>query len=262
MLLSPDETGNYTPEQFYEAVDANTALVSVMLVNNEVGTRLPVEAIIRAVRRKNPETLIHVDAVQGAFKLPFSIRKADPDFLSVSGHKIYAPKGVGALYIKKRVRIAPLLFGGGQEQGIRPGTESVPLIAAFAAAVDWYLPMQAEKLTHYERMNACLRERLATIPEANINTPEGAVPYILNFSVDGIRSEIMLHHLDSFGISVSSGSACSKGAKSHVLKAMDFSGTRADTAIRVSFGAYTEEADMDKFADGIENGLKRLIRTK
>lgn len=262
VLLSPEESGSYTPEQFYEAVDANTALVSVMLVNNEVGTRLPVEAIIKAVRRKNPETLIHIDAVQGAFKLPFSVRKADPDFLSVSGHKIYAPKGVGALYIKKRVRIAPLLFGGGQEQGIRPGTESVPLIAAFAAAVDWYLPMQAKKLTHYERMNTHLRERLTAIPEVNINTPEGAVPYILNFSVDGIRSEIMLHHLDSFGVSISSGSACSKGAKSHVLKAMGFSGARADTAIRVSLGAYTEETDMDKFADGIEDGLKRLIRTK
>lgn len=261
VLLEPDETGSYTPEQFFEAVDNSTALVSVMLVNNEVGTRLPVEAIVKAVRQKNPETLVHIDAVQGAFKVPFSIRSAGPDLLSVSGHKIYAPKGVGALYLKKRVHIAPLLFGGGQEQGIRPGTESVPLIAAFAAAVDWYLPQQGELLAHYGRMNARLRERLAAIPEIAVNTPEGAVPYILNFSVEGIRSEIMLHHLDSRGIQVSSGSACSKGAKSHVLKAMGFSGKRADTAVRVSLGAYTKDADIGALADGIEEGLRTLIRT-
>ncbi len=262
VFLKPEEGGNYSPKQFYDAVDENTALVSVMLVNNEVGTRLPVEEIIRAVRRKNPETLVHVDAVQGAFKLPFSIKTASPDLLSVSGHKLYAPKGIGALYIRKKLRVTPLAIGGGQEHGIRPGTESVPLIEAFAAAVEWYLSHRQEHDETYKVCNAHLRKRLSQMPEVQINTPEGAVPYILNFSVDGIRSEIMLHYLESLGVYVSSGSACSKGEKSHVLKAMGLSDKRADTAIRVSFGAMTSSEDIDALADGIRAGLDTLIRIK
>jgi cysteine desulfurase len=262
VYLLPDETGNYTAQQFFDAVDDHTALVSVMLVNNEVGTRHPVEEIIRAVRRKNPNTLIHIDAVQGAFKLPFSIRTAAPDLLSVSGHKIYAPKGVGALYIKKGVKVSPLFFGGGQEKGMRPGTESVPLIAAFAAAVEWYLPQQKELLAGYEALRTELLERLAEIPEISVNSPVGAVPYITNLSVQGIRSEIMLHFLESRGVFVSSGSACAKGAKSHVLDALGLSDGRADTALRVSFGAYTEQKDIDRLVDGLKEGLASLIRTK
>lgn len=262
VYLMPAETGNYTAQQFFDAVDDHTVLVSVMLVNNEVGTRHPVEEIIRAVRRKNPDTLIHIDAVQGAFKLPFSIRTATPDLLSVSGHKIYAPKGVGALYIKKGVKVSPLLFGGGQEKGVRPGTESVPLIAAFAAAVEWYLPQQKEFLAGYEALHAGLLERLAEIPEVSVNSPAGGAPYITNFSVQGIRSEIMLHFLESRGVFVSSGSACAKGAKSHVLDALGLSDGRADTALRVSFGAYTERKDIDRLVDGLKEGLSSLIRTK
>lgn len=262
VYLKPDEKGRYTAAQFAEAVDENTALVSAMLVNNEVGTRLPVEEIIRAVRAKNPQTLVHVDAVQGAFKLPFSVRTAAPDFLTVSGHKIYAPKGVGALYVKKGVRVSPLLFGGGQEKGIRPGTESVPLIAAFAAAANWYLPQQKELLVQYETLRARLLKRFEEMPDVALNSPEEAVPYIVNFSVKGIRSEIMLHFLDSKGISVSSGSACAKGAKSHVLDAMGLSDARADSALRVSFGAATTPEDVDWLCDGLQEGLKNLIRTK
>ena len=164
VFLKPEENGNYSPKQFYDAVDENTALVSVMLVNNEVGTRLPVEEIIRAVRLKNPETLVHVDAVQGAFKLPFSIKTAGPDLLSVSGHKLYAPKGIGALYIRKKLRVTPLAIGGGQEHGIRPGTESVPLIEAFAAAVEWYLSHRQEHDETYKACNAHLRKRLSQMP--------------------------------------------------------------------------------------------------
>ena len=261
VYLMPDKTGNYTARQFFDAVDDHTALVSVMLVNNEVGTRHPVEEIIRAVRQKNPGTLIHIDAVQGAFKLPFSIRAANPDLLSVSGHKIYAPKGVGALYIRKGVKVSPLLFGGGQEKRVRPGTESVPLIAAFAAAVEWYLPQQKEFFAGYEALHAGLLERLAEIPEVSVNSPAGGVPYITNFSVRGVRSEIMLHFLESRGVFVSSGSACAKGAKSHVLDALGLSNARADTALRVSFGAYTEQKDIDRLADGLKEGLSSLIRT-
>lgn len=262
VYLMPDENGCYNAKQFFDAVDEHTALVSVMLVNNEIGTRHPVEEIIRAVRMKNPNTLIHVDAVQGAFKLPFSIRTAAPDLLSVSGHKIYAPKGVGALYIKKGVKVSPLLFGGGQEKGMRPGTESVPLISAFAAAVEWYLPQQKELLARYEVLHTELLKRISEIPEVSVNSPAGAVDYITNISVQGIRSEIMLHFLESKGVFVSSGSACSKGAKSHVLDALGLSDARADTALRISFGAYTKQEDIERLADGLKEGLSSLIRTK
>ena len=260
--LLPGEGGNYSPKQFFDAVDEHTALVSVMLVNNEVGTHHPVEEIVRAVRRKNPNTLIHIDAVQGAIKLPFTIRTADPDLLSMSGHKLYAPKGVGLLYIKKGVRVSPLLFGGGQEKGIRPGTESVPLIAAFAAAVGWYLPKQKELLEQFAALKTLLLEKLGEIPEVSVNSPESAVPYILNFSVKGIRSEIMLHFLESRGVYVSSGSACAKGAKSHVLTALGLSPARSDTALRVSFGADTSEEDIIHLIEGLKEGLSALIRTK
>lgn len=262
VFLAPDETGTYTAEQFFNAVDDHTALVSVMLVNNEVGTRYPVEKIIRAVRQKNPDTLVHIDAVQGAFKIPFSIRQAAPDLLSVSGHKIYAPKGVGALYIKKGIRVSPVLFGGGQEKGIRPGTESVPLIAAFAAAVDWYLPQQNSLFSRYEALQAQLLECLSAIPDISFNSPSGGVPYITNISVQGIRSEIMLHFLENKGVYVSSGSACAKGAKSHVLKALGISDSRADHALRVSFGAFTTSEDVDRLVTGLKEGISSLIRSR
>ena len=261
-FLSPDDSGHYSPEAIAGAVDKDTALLSVMLVNNETGLRFPIDEIIRAVRKKNPETLIHVDAVQGAFKLPFSIRRSDPDLVSVSGHKIYAPKGIGALYIKKGTRVSPLYFGGGQEKGIRPGTESVPLICAFSAAVEWYLPQRDALFSRYARLRGELLSRLSEIPEVCVNSPEDGVPYILNLSVEGIRSEIMLHFLESRGVYVSSGSACSKGEKSYVLKACGLSDRRADSALRVSLGAWTREEDIARFADGVEEGLKTLIRIR
>ena len=262
VFLLPEEGGNYSANQFFDAVDENTALVSVMFVNNEAGIKLPVEEIVRAVRRKNPQTLIHIDAVQGAFKLPLSVRALDADFVSISGHKIYAPKGVGALYIKKGIRISPLMFGGGQEKGVRPGTENVALISSFAAAVEWYAKNRQANYELYKTLQSSLLNKLSEIPEVSVNSPEGSVPYIINFSVKGIRSEIMLHFLESRGVYVSSGSACSKGKKSHVLTALGIPDARIDSAVRVSFGAFSTPEDIDALAGGIKEALSTLIKTK
>lgn len=259
--LKPEQ-GTIPPEQVIEAVNENTLLVSTMLVNHEVGIRLPVEEIGKAVRRKNPNVLFHIDAAQGAGKIPFSCRDCDPDFVTLSGHKLYAPKGIGALYIKKGVRVKPLLYGGGQEQGVRPGTENVPLAAAFAAAAEEYLPQQKQHYWHYEKCNRHLREGLAALDGAVILSPADAVPYICNFAVPGFRSEILLHFLEEKEIYVSSGSACAKGAKSPVLEAMNIPAKTADCALRVSFSPETTEQEIDELLEALHEATKKLIRMR
>lgn len=256
------QNGRFWTEQFLELVDDQTAMVSVMLVNNEVGLRLPVEEIFSGVRRKNPKTLLHVDAVQGAVKVPFCFSKADPDFLSLSGHKLYAPKGIGALYVKKGTKVAPLMFGGGQEQGISPGTEPVPLIAAFAAAVDDYAAKAERQLERYAQLRERLFSQLAECEDMAVLSPEDAVPYIVSIAVKGIRSEIMLHFLEREDIFVSSGSACARGGKSHVLTAMGFPPKLADSALRVSFSPETTEQDIDRLVDKLKEGSRKLLRVR
>ncbi len=258
--LPLDSNGHISPEAFAAAVDEQTALVSFMLVNNEIGTLLDAEQICRAVKRKNPKTLIHIDAVQGFCKVPFRLKQVAADTVSLSGHKIYAPKGIGALYIRKGVRLRPLTVGGGQEKGLRAGTESVPLIAAFGAAVAETYPKLEQHLAGYRELNGYLRERLAAFPEITVNSKPDAVPYILNLSVKGIRSEIMLHHLERGGVYLSSGSACAKGAQSHVLAALGLRREESDSALRVSFSPETTREQLDALVSGIAEGLATLAR--
>lgn len=258
--VSPDRDGRIEPERFAEAVDETTVLVSFMLVNNEIGTLLDAERICRIIRKKNPKALIHIDAVQGFCKVPFSLRRVQADAVSISGHKIYAPKGIGALFLRKGLRIRPLLVGGGQERNLRSGTESVPLAAAFGAAVAQAFPQMEQRLEQYRQRNAFLREQLASIPQITVHSPEDAAPYILNFSVRGIRSEIMLHHLERDEIYVSSGSACAKGGQSHVLQAMGLPRAETDSAIRVSFCPDTSEAELSRLVAGLKGGLATLAR--
>ncbi len=264
VYISPREDlgGNFAPEDFVDAVDQNTPFVSVMMVNSETGCRLPVEEIIKGVRRKNPKTKIHIDAVQAFGKLSFSAKKLDADFISLSGHKIYAPKGIGALYVKKGVRLSPLLFGGGQQNGLRVGTEPVPLIIALGAAAELCRAEQKALLPRYEELNRFLLEELSLIPDVTVNSPEGSVPYIVNVSVKGIRSEIMLHFLEQGGIFVSSGSACSKGAKSHVLTAMGLPDSRIDSAIRISFSHETTKEELTAFVSRLREGAETLLKVK
>ena len=260
--LSPDSSGGFSPEAFAEAVDDNTALVTFMLVNNEVGTLLPAADICRAVKHKNPKTLIHIDAVQGFCKVPFRAERTLVDTVSLSGHKIYAPKGIGGLYLKKGVRLKPLQTGGGQEKGLRSGTESVPLIAAFGAAVAETYPKMQSNQAHYHQLREYLLGGLATFDEITLNSPEGAVDYICNFSVRGIRSEVMLHFLEQSEIYVSSGSACAKGKSSAVLAAMGLPRERADSAIRVSFSPETTQAELDALLNGLRSGISSLQKTR
>ena len=260
--LPPDKEGHITPEAFVEAVDQNTVLVAFMLVNNEIGTILEAEQICRAVKRKNPKTLIHIDAVQGYCKIPFSLRKVSADTVSISGHKIYAPKGIGGLFVRKGVRLKPLVTGGGQEKGLRSGTESVPLIAGFGAAVSDTFPQLKTNFNHYIQLNEAVRQQLAAISEITINSKQDAAPYILNFSVQGIRSEIMLHHLERMGIYVSSGSACAKGAQSHVLAAFGLTKALSDTALRISFSPETDQEALDGLINGLKSGLEVLAKSR
>lgn len=258
--LAPDADGRITKEQLDASIDEQTILVSVMRVNNETGAILPVEQAARLIKRKKSPALLHTDAVQGFGKLDCNPQKLGADLLTVSGHKVHAPKGVGALYIRKGVRILPVLHGGGQERGLRSGTESVPLIAAFGEAVK-ALPKPGTTLPQMEQLNALLREKLATIPGVVINSPapgEGTLPYVLNFSVGKVRAETMLHFLSERGISVSSGSACGKAKPSHVLTAMGLTEERIASSIRASFSRFTTEESILALAEGVAAGLEEI----
>ncbi len=254
--ITPQSDGTIHPEDVAAAVDGSTALVSVMLVNNETGAVMPVGDIFAAVKAANPQTLCHTDAVQAFGKLPVRARALDADIISVSGHKVHAPKGVGALYVKEGVRLVPRQYGGEQEKRFRPGTENLPAIAAFGVACgEFDIEGNRERV---QRLNAYAREQLLQIDGVALNSPANALPYVLNFSAGRVRSETMLHFLEERDVFVSSGSACAKGKPSHVLSALGLSRDRADSALRVSFSKYNTAADIDALCEGIAAGLRVL----
>ena len=260
IYVQPESDGNIPAEKFAEVIDAKTILVSVMMVNNETGAILPLKEIAGIIKRKKAPALFHTDAVQAFCKLPISPKRLGLDLVSVSGHKVHAPKGVGALYVKSGVRILPNSFGGGQEKNLRPGTEGVPQVCAFGAAVQAMRPeREAEKTVRDVRDH--LLQRLAEIPEVTLNSPEDALPYIVNLSAGRVRAETMLHFLAERGIFVSSGSACGKAKPSHVLEAMGLSDLRIDTSLRVSLSAENTKEEMDAFADALLEGLRTLSHT-
>ncbi len=254
--ITPQSDGTIHPEDVAAAVDGSTALVSVMLVNNETGAVMPVGDIFATVKAANPQTLCHTDAVQAFGKLPVRARALGADIISVSGHKVHAPKGVGALYVKKGVRLVPRQYGGEQEKRFRPGTENLPAIAAFGVACgEFDIEGNRERV---QRLNAYAREQLLQIDGVALNSPANALPYVLNFSAGRVRSETMLHFLEERDVFVSSGSACAKGKPSHVLSALGLSRDRADSALRVSFSKYNTAADIDALCEGIAAGLRVL----
>ncbi len=229
--ISPDRNGEISHEQIVNAVDKNTCLVSIMMVNNETGYILPVRRAFYGIKKLYPDCITHCDAVQGFMKLPFKVNELNADLVSFSGHKIYAGKGVGGLYIKKGVRLEPRVFGGGQEKGIRSGTENVPMIASMGAAVKKFSADISERYKNAQMLKDKFCCKISVIDGIYVNSHKEASPYIINISVPGIRSEIMLHFLEEKGIYVSSGSACSKGAKSGVLKEFGISDNYADSAV-------------------------------
>ena len=235
-----------------------TILVSVMTVNNETGAIQPIERIAKLVHKNCPEALFHTDAVQAYCKMPLKPKKWGVDLMTVSAHKVHGAKGSGALYISDKARITPLLYGGEQQHKRRPGTESSPLIAAFGAAV---AEADITKNAEYIReLNTYAVSKLSELDGVSINSPTDALPYMINISVEGIRSETILHHLESFGVYVSSSSACAKGKRSYVLAAMGLTDSRVDSSIRISFSKYNTRDDIDALISGLESGIKSLQR--
>lgn len=254
--VAPTDNGKVTPEDVSAAVNGDTLLVSVMTVNNETGAVMPVREIFAAAREKNPRVICHTDAVQAFGKLELRVRSLGADLLSVSGHKVHAPKGVGALYIRRGVRLVPRQFGGEQERKIRMGTQAAPLIGAFGVACSEFDIENNMKFV--SELNAYAKEKLLAIEGVKLNSPDDALPYVLNISAGRVRSETMLHFLEEREVYVSSGSACAKGKPSHVLSALGLDRQRADSALRISFSKHNTTGDIDALADGIAVGLRVL----
>ena len=258
--LPPDATGHLTAASLAAALTEDTILLSCQLVNNEIGTVQPVGELGALLKQRCPGALFHIDAVQGLFRMPLTPKKWNCDFMSVSGHKIGAPKGIGALYVKKGLRLPPLMYGGGQEKGLRPGTEPLPNIAAFAKACEMRAAHMEEDMSHVAMLAAYLKEQAAEkLPRAAFNGVAD-VPHVQNLSVPGCKSEVMLRVLESDGVYVSSGSACSKGKQSGVLKALGLPKERTDSALRISFAPFNTKEDVDALLAAIQKGMKMLGR--
>lgn len=249
-----------TPEGVAQRVDSRTILVSIMYMNNETGNLYPVTDIAKAVKRKAPQALFHSDMVQSFLKAPVKLKNSGIDFVSVSGHKLHAPKGIGALYMASGTRLHPLFYGGGQQGKTRPGTESTLLAHGFAAAVKAAQASQEQSAQHAAALNRLLHEQLQGVEPVVFNTQGEASPYTVNLSVPGIRSETMLHFLEARGVYVSSGSACAGGALSHVLAAYGLPAERIDSALRVSFSRMNTEEDVLALTQGIKDGIASLAR--
>ncbi|MBR3760151.1 MAG: cysteine desulfurase [Ruminococcus sp.] len=256
--VPPREDGRIYAADFLAVCDENTCLISMMLVNNETGYILPVKETFSAVKRKFPDIITHCDCVQGYMKLPMKVNTLCADLISLSGHKIHGVKGAGALYIRKGIRVLPVVTGGKQEKSIRSGTESVPVIAAFGAAAEYLAPTIAQRSERASQLKGYLLSRLSESENIAVNSPEDGSPYIINISAMGKRSEIMLHFLENRGIYVSSGSACSKGVQSGVLGMFGITGKRADSALRISITAETTKNELDEFVSALNDGLEKL----
>ena len=262
--LPVDSYGCISLEELAQAVREDTILVSVMYVNNEIGAVEPVEEISKVIKAKNPKTLFHVDAIQAYGKYVIRPKKQGIDLLSVSGHKIHGPKGVGFLYIDEKAKVRPILFGGGQQKGMRSGTENVPGCAGLGAAVrEVYREHEAkiEKLYQIrERLIAGLKE----LPGVTINGHEGRenAPQIVSASFEGVRSEVLLHALEDRGVYVSSGSACSVNhpGVSGTLKGIGVKKELLDSTIRFSFGLFNEPEEADYCLEVLRELLPVLRR--
>lgn len=260
--LVPDSRGILTAHAIAAACRDDTTLVSIMTVNNETGARFPIAETVPAVRRAAPRALIHTDAVQAAGKLPLKAARWGLDLMTASSHKLHGPKGCGALYIRKGIRLLPRMLGGGQEKGLRSGTEPMPAIAAFGAAAA-AVPDFEEQGTLYRGLRTRLLEQLRPLENKVVfHLPEEGVPYIVNLSMPGLKSETLLHFLAERGVYVSSGSACSKGKKSPVLTALGLDPVEVDSALRISFSRYTVPEDVDQLASALLLASETLVRRR
>ena len=258
--LSPGPDGAVSREAVLDALRPDTCLVSLMLVNNETGAVTDFRAIAAGVRAANPHTLLHTDAVQAFCKIQFSAKSLGADLITVSGHKLHAPKGVGALYIRKGLNLPPLVLGGGQEGGKRSGTEALPLIAAFGAAC---AAAGASFSEDVQRMAALRRHAIDRLTAENdgLVILGGGAPQILSLSLPGWRSEVLMNYLEAKDIFVSKSSACKRGGRSYVLEAMGLDSKVIDGALRVSLSRFTTLEEMDAFCDALGEARRSLRRS-
>lgn len=260
-MLPVDRLGQIDMSYLQNAIREDTLLVSIMHVNNEVGTSQKLKDISKIIRSKS-EAYFHTDAVQSFGKLPIDVSCAGVDMLTVSGHKIHAPKGTGAIFIRKGIRIEPLMYGGGQENNIRPGTENVPGIAALGKATELAMAdMESFRASTGALCGYIIKELTDRLPDIIVNSDTKAnAPHILNLSVLGVKAEVLLHSLEEKNIYVSTGSACSSRKKdvSHVLKAIGCRETEMDSSIRLSFSSQNNMNEANIFVDTMVDIVKEL----
>lgn len=255
--LAPEADGGISPEAVAAALRPDTVLVSLMMVNNETGAVTNIGAVAEVLKNAGSKALLHTDAVQGFLKIPFSAKTLGADMISISGHKIHAPKGVGALYIREGLRLAPYIVGGGQENGRRAGTESTPLIAAFGAAA------AAGKSLFLESSARMSELREKTVSRLRAENPGlvvivGGAAHILSVSLPGYRSEVLMNFLEARGICVSKSSACKKGGRSHVLEMMGLPAPVIDGTIRVGLSRFTTEEELSSFCSALKLARETL----
>ena len=263
-VIPVDEQGNLDLKKLEEAIREDTILVSTMFVNNEMGAVVPVEEVGKIVHEKNTKALYHVDAIQAYGKYKIYPKKMGIDLLAVSGHKIHGPKGVGFLYINEKAKVQPLILGGGQQKGMRSGTDNVPGIAGLGAAAKMIYENLDKNVEHMRELKLYFAKELEKLEQVEINgpDPEKGAPHILNVSFLGVRSEVLLHSLEDLGIYVSAGSACSshKRAGSASLGALGLSQERKESAIRFSFCETTTKEEVDYTLEALKKLLPMLRR--
>ena len=257
--LQPDGLGRITLEQLDAALRDDTVLVSVMMVNNETGAVMPIERMAKLVHRRNPRCIFHTDAVQGFFKVPFRAKTLGADLISVSGHKIHAVKGVGALYVRPDLPMPAYLHGGGQEKNFRSGTEAMPAICAMGAACAAAYPTMRADIARQEALRDELIARLDALAGVEVLGAHEA-PHIVSCALPGIPSQNTINLLQEHDVFVSAGSACSKGKRSHVLEALGLPPELIDGSIRVSLSRYTQPEEIDRLMEGLRAVLDRMKR--
>lgn len=254
-LLSPERNGSISPESVKNALRDDTILVSLMTVNNETGGITDIPAISAVLKEAKSHALLHSDAVQGFMKVPIRAKSFGADMISISGHKIHAPKGTGALYVRSGIKIKPYILGGSQENGLRAGTEGVPQIAAFGAAAESAYRDMSSNIERMESIKKIITGGLKAIDSVIVINDEA--PHILSISLPGYRSEVIMNVLDAEGVCVSKSSACKKGGRSHVLEAIGLDSRVIDGAIRISLSRFNTEED----AEALINALSKASST-
>lgn len=264
--INVDEKGFVSVDDIIEKINENTKLVSIMAVNNELGSVQPIEQIGIAIKKKNPKTLFHVDGIQSFGKIPLDLNKAKVDLFSISAHKLHGPKGVGALFARKGTPLKPVILGGGQENNISSGTENVAGIAALGFVASKAYQQIEENFKRLAELKEYLFEELSVIEDIKMNsTIENGSPYITNICFKDIKSEVLIHFLEQDEIYVSSGSACKKDKKSRVLEGIKIKKEYEEGCIRISFSDLTTREEVERFLDKLKEAveeIRKIIRRK